>query len=56
MTHQQIKVINDLLDMGYAIVIITPEELRNASARKVEDRLVELSWDIIDALDDGIND
>ena len=37
---------------GYAIVLITPEELNGASPEKVENRLIELSWDIINDLKD----
>jgi hypothetical protein len=34
---------------GYAVICFTPEELRGANPDHVEDRLVELGWDVIDA-------
>jgi hypothetical protein len=52
MNDEQLKVLRELSDLGYAIVIITPEELDDASPSKVEDRLIELSWDIINDLKD----
>jgi hypothetical protein len=36
--------------LGYAVVIFTPEELRGANPEHVQDRLVELGWDVIDTL------
>jgi hypothetical protein len=36
--------------LGYAVVIFTPEELRGADPGHVQDRLVELGWDVIDVL------
>lgn len=35
---------------GYAVICFTPEELRGANPDHVEDRLVELGWDVIDNL------
>jgi hypothetical protein len=32
---------------GYAVIIWTPEELAGASRNRVEDRLVELGWEVI---------
>jgi Lhr-like helicase len=46
------RTIESLIDNGYAVVLITPEELGKASPSKVEDRLIELSWDIIEVLND----
>lgn len=40
----------ELLDRGYAVVIWTPDELRGAHPRKVEERSIELTWDVIHAL------
>ena len=37
---------------GYAVVCFTQGELRGANPRRVEDRLVELGWDVIDVLAD----
>jgi hypothetical protein len=36
--------------LGYAVVCFTPEELRGANPDHVQDRLVELGWDVIDVL------
>lgn len=47
MTKQQIKVIQELKSQGYAVVLFNPEELEGAEADRVEDRLIELGWDII---------
>jgi hypothetical protein len=33
-------------------VVFTPEELRGASPKRVEDRLIERGWDVIDLLAD----
>jgi hypothetical protein len=35
---------------GYAVVIFTPEELEGASPNRVQDRLIELAWDVISDL------
>jgi len=43
-------VINSLRDRGYAVVVFTPQELRGAKTRHVEDRMVECGWDVIDIL------
>lgn len=40
----------ELESMGCAVVIFTEEELRGARADLVQDRLVELGWDVIDVL------
>ena len=47
-----ISALKDLRNYGYAVVIFTPEELNGAKPGKVEDRLVELGWDVIDCLGD----
>ena len=36
MNHEQLNVIRELTDQGYAVIIWTPEELGNISARWVE--------------------
>ena len=36
--------------MGCCVVVFTPEELRGADPGHVQDRLVELGWDVIDTL------
>ena len=56
--EKDLEVLRDLKDRGFGVVIISPEELKNANPDKVEDRLVELSWDIINDLsyDEGEED
>lgn len=46
------KPARELSDMGCAVVVFTPEELRGASPKHVEDRLIETGWDVIDVLSD----
>ena len=54
-TDAEFVVINSLKDRGYAVVVFTPQEMRGADTGHVEDRLVELGWDVIDVLaDDGV--
>ena len=50
MTPAQTKTIEELQSEGYAVIIWTPEELGEANPRRVEDRSVELGWDIISDL------
>ena len=51
MTQEQIdQALFALKDMGYAVVVFSPEELDGAEADRVEDRLIELGWDIISDL------
>lgn len=49
-TKQAVEHLRQLRKMGYAIVAFTPEELRGADPDHVEDRLIELGWDVIDNL------
>lgn len=44
MTEEQIKVIGELRDSGYAVVIFTPDELGDADPENLEDILVERGW------------
>ena len=37
MNHEQLNVIRELTDQGYAVIIWTPEELGNISASWVEE-------------------
>ena len=46
---QAVEHLRQLRKMGYAVVAFTPEELRGANPDHVEDRLIELGWDVIDA-------
>ena len=47
---QAAEYLRQLRKMGYAVVAFTPEELRGADPDHVEDRLVELGWDVINYL------
>lgn len=41
------KTIKELKDEGYAVVLFNPEELEGAESDRVEDRLIELGWEVI---------
>lgn len=47
MKPSQLELIQQLRTLGYAVIIWTPEEVRNANPVRVEDRLIELGWDVI---------
>jgi hypothetical protein len=47
MTPEQTTAIAQLRDTGYAVIIWTPAELGTASPDRVEDRSIELGWDVI---------
>jgi len=55
MTEAQRAAINELRNEGYAVIVWTPEEIGTANPRRVEDRSIELGYDIIDDLSDGEN-
>ena len=50
MNQDELDVIVNLKNKGYAVVLFEPEELEGASPDRVEDRLIELGWDIISDL------
>ena len=50
MTEEHMKVIEELRNLGYAVCIFTPEELRGAKPHKVEDEIVTAGWEAIDNL------
>ena len=50
MNTEQWKVINELRAEGYAVTIFNPEELDGVNESAVEDRLVELGWQVIEDL------
>ena len=52
MTPEEIAAIQSLRDQGYAVVLLSPEELAGAPAHKVEDRMCERGWEAIDYLTD----
>ena len=47
---QATEYLRQLRKMGYAVVAFTPEELRGADSDHVEDRMIEIGWDVIDSL------
>lgn len=52
MTPEEQAVIANLKSRGFAVIIWTPEELAGASRKHVEDRSVELGWQVINDLKD----
>jgi hypothetical protein len=50
MTPEERVVIADLRSRGFAVIVWTPEELAGASRKLVEDRSVELGWQVIEDL------
>jgi len=46
-TEEEMVVLRRLAARGFAVVVIEPSELRGAHPSKVEERLIELSWEII---------
>lgn len=48
--YKIVELSRQLEAMGCAVVLFTKEELRGANADHVESRLIELGWDVIDAL------
>ena len=50
MNQEQIEFIRQLRDEGHAVIIWTPQELGDASLRHVEDRSIELGYEVIEAL------
>jgi hypothetical protein len=53
MTAEQVKIkeamkrVEFLRDLGYAVIVWTPDELRGVDPARVEDRSIEIGWDII---------
>lgn len=41
------KTIQELKDEGFAVVLFNPEELEGADPDRIEDRLIELGWEVI---------
>lgn len=52
LTPEEVAVIDGLKARGFAVIVWNPEELGSANPRKVEDRSIELGWDVIEALGD----
>ena len=45
-----VELSRQLEELGCAVVIFTEEELRGARPDLVQDRLIELGWEVIDVL------
>jgi hypothetical protein len=50
MNNEQMSALASLSSEGYAVIVWTPEELGDVSARVVENRSIELGQEVIDAL------
>lgn len=50
MDKDHAKAIRELRHAGYAVIVWTPEELQGVSHKHVEDRSVELGYDVINDL------
>lgn len=48
LVHEQ--TVRELRESGHAVIVWTPEELGEASRNRVEDRSIELGWDVIECL------
>lgn len=49
-TKKEREALESLRARGFCVVVFAPSELGEAPAGKVEDRLIELGWDVIVAL------
>jgi hypothetical protein len=45
-----VELSRQLEELGCAVVVFTEEELRGARPDLVQDRLIELGWEVIDVL------
>ena len=50
MNKAETTALRGLTDQGYAVIVWTPEELGNASTKDVENRSIELGFEIIETL------
>ena len=50
MTRDELLSIQKLREQGYAVIVWTPKELDGASPHKVEDRSIEVGWEVIEEL------
>jgi len=42
--------VRELRDKGYAVIIWTPEEVKNCSIKDLEDLSIERGWEVIEQL------
>jgi hypothetical protein len=52
LSKEEHEVVQAIRHRGFAVIIWTPKELKNARPRYVEDRSIELGWEIIETLND----
>lgn len=52
MTPEERAFMAELQSRGFAVIIWTPEELAGASRKHVENRSIELGWQVIEDLKD----
>lgn len=50
LTFEELRLLAKIKHRGFAVVVFTPEELRDADPKHVTDRLIEMGWDVIDTL------
>ena len=50
LTEKELNMLRELRNRGYAVIIWTPDELKGANRSHVEDRSIELGYQIIDDL------
>lgn len=49
-TPEEQQALNALRFRGYAVIVWSPDELAGVDPSKVEDRSIELGWDVIEVL------
>jgi len=47
MTEQQLSVLRELHQAGYAVCVFTPDEMENSSQEDIEDAMTEAGWNSI---------
>ena len=52
LTKTERKTIEDIRARGFAVIIWNPKELENVSPSYMEERSVELGWEVIETLRD----
>ncbi len=52
LTHSERRVLSDLRNRGFAVIVWTPSELGSANPSRVQDRSIELGHDVIETLQD----
>ena len=52
MTEEEYRTLRNLQAKGFALLILSPEELQGVSPEAVERELTTLAWDVINVLKD----